>query len=69
MSNNFIVKPRKEKMYAIVTLRMTQELLSKYDKLAAKSDRSRNEVMCTALKYAMDHLEFIPGDEENGKNQ
>mgnify|MGYP002508830398 CR=1 FL=1 len=27
---------------------------------AAKSDRSRNELMCMALRYALDHLEFIP---------
>lgn len=25
-----------------------------------KSDRSRFELMCRALRYALDHLEFIP---------
>ncbi|MEH2928864.1 CopG family transcriptional regulator [Candidatus Ventrimonas sp. KK005] len=39
-------------------------ILNKSSKLqmadAAKSDRSRNELMCMALRYALDHLEFIP---------
>ncbi len=64
MANNFIVKQRKEDVYATVTLRMSKELLEKFDKLAAQSDRSRNEVMCMALQYAMDHLEFVSEPDE-----
>ena len=40
-----------------------KELQEEFDRLAAKSDRSRNEVMCMALRYALEHLEFIPDDE------
>lgn len=46
-----------------MTLRMDRELQEKFDVLSAKSDRSRNELMCMALRYALDHLEFIPDDE------
>ena len=41
-------------------LRAVQE---QFDKLSAKSERSRNELMCMALRFALEHLEFIP---ENG---
>lgn len=34
-----------------------------FDKLAVKSERSRNELMCMALRYALEHLEFIPNSE------
>ena len=46
-----------------MTLRIEKELQEEFDRLAAKSDRSRNEVMCMALRYALEHLEFIPDDE------
>lgn len=69
MANNFIVKQRKEDVYATVTLRMSKELLEKFDKLAAQSDRSRNEVMCMALQYAMDHLEFVSEPDEGTEPQ
>ena len=41
-------------------LRIDRELQEEFDALAAKSDRSRNELMCMALRYALDHLVFIP---------
>ena len=43
-----------------MTLRMDRELQEEFDHLSAKSDRSRNELMCRALRYALEHLEFIP---------
>lgn len=67
MYDKFIVRPKKsdkkEDRTVIMTLRMDRELQEKFDVLSAKSDRSRNELMCMALRYALDHLEFIPDDE------
>lgn len=60
MSDKFVVRPKKidkkEDRSVVMTLRMDRELQQKFDKLAAQSDRSRNEVMCMALQYALDHL-------------
>ncbi len=67
MSDKFVVRPkradRKEDKTVITTLRMDRELQEEFDRLSARSDRSRNELMCMALRYALDHLEFIPDDE------
>ena len=69
MSAKFIVTHRKydkkEDKSVIMTIRMYREIQEAFDRLAAQSDRSRNELMCMALRYALDHLEFVPGDEEN----
>lgn len=64
MADKFIVKQKgaekKEEKSVVMTLRLDKELQEKYDDLAAKSDRSRNELMCMALQYAIEQLEFIP---------
>ncbi len=70
MSSKFIVRPKeavkKEDKSVIMTLRLDKELQEEFDKLSALSDRSRNELMCMALRYALDNLEFIPkNDNEN----
>lgn len=71
MSDKFVVRPKKidkkEDRSVVMTLRMDRELQQKFDKLAAQSDRSRNEVMCMALQYALDHLEFIPEKESENE--
>lgn len=70
-SDKFVVRPKKidkkEDRSVVMTLRMDRELQQKFDKLAAQSDRSRNEVMCMALQYALDHLEFIPEKESENE--
>ncbi len=64
MEDRFVVRPkkmdRKEDKSVVMTLRMDKELQEEFDILSAKSDRSRNELMCRALRYALEHLEFIP---------
>lgn len=49
-----------------MTLRLDRDLQEKFDNLSAKSDRSRNELMCMALQFALEHLEFIPEGNESG---
>ena len=64
MSDKFVVRPKsaekKEDKSVVMTLRLDKELQEAFDKLAAQSDRSRNELMCMALRYALERLEFIP---------
>ena len=67
MKGKFVVRPKKDKKEdnaVIMSIRMDRGLQQEYDALAAKSDRSRNELMCMALRYALDNLEFIPEEEE-----
>jgi len=45
------------------TIRVERKLLAQYDELAAKSQRSRNELICLAMEYALEHLVFIPNDQ------
>ena len=64
MVDKFVVRPKKpdkkEDKSIVMTLRIDWELQEGFDALAAKSNRSRNELICMALRYALDHLEFIP---------
>ncbi len=68
MADKFVVHrkkyERKEDTSVVMSLRMDRELQEEFDALAAKSDRSRNELMCMALRYALDNLEFISDDGE-----
>lgn len=62
-SDKFIIKHKslesKEETTVTMTLRLDRELQQKYDDLANKSGRSRNELMNMALKYALDNIEFL----------
>lgn len=42
-----------------MTLRIDKELQKQYDEWAYKTNRSRNELMCMALAYALENIEFI----------
>ena len=59
MPNDFIVRPKctdkKEDRSITMTIRLERELQEQYDDLSAKSGRSRNELMCMALRYALDN--------------
>lgn len=50
---------KKDDKHIIMSLRIDRDLQTAYDELAAKSGRSRNELMCMALRYALENLEFI----------
>ena len=63
MTKDFIVRPKytdkKEDKSITMTIRLERELQEEYDKLSAKSGRSRNERMCMALRYALENLKFV----------
>ena len=50
----FIVTPKEDKSVSI-TIRIDKTLNEEYNKLAAKTNRSRNELINMALKYALEH--------------
>lgn len=53
----FIIGPKEDK-FVIMTIRIDRELQEKYTGLAARTKRSRNELMCMALQYALDNMEI-----------
>lgn len=59
MEKKFIVRPKNDNDKVIMTIRIEKELQEKYDDLAGKSNRSRNELVCMALRYALENLEFL----------
>jgi len=65
-TDKFVVKHKdleaKEDKTVTMTLRIDRDLQWDFDELADKSGRSRNELMNMALKYALDHLEFLDKD-------
>lgn len=58
----FIITPKEDKSVTM-TIRIDKSLQEEYNTLAAKTNRSRNELICMALKYALDHMELKNGCE------
>lgn len=44
--------------YKTFSVRMRVSTAEKLDRLAGKTDRSRNEVICTLLEWALDNTEI-----------
>lgn len=57
----FTITPKEDKAITM-TIRIERSLQEEYDKLSAKTNRSRNELIGMALRYALDHME-IKGSE------
>lgn len=53
----FIVVPKEDKAVTM-TIRIDRTLQEKYNELAAKTNRSRNELIGMALQYALDNMEI-----------
>lgn len=53
----FVVTPREDKNVTM-TIRIDRNLQEKYNDLAAKTNRSRNELIGMALQYALDNMEI-----------
>lgn len=62
MDEKFVLNTKKDEK-VIMTIRLEKSLQERFDHLAAVSERSRNEVIVMALRYALDHLEFVPNEE------
>ena len=51
----FIVTPKEDKTVTM-TIRIDRALQEEYNRLAAKTNRSRNELIGMAMKFALDHF-------------
>jgi len=58
MSNDFIITPKEDKSVTI-TIRIDKYIQEKFDELAKQSNRSRNELINLALKYALENVKYI----------
>ena len=53
----FVVTPKEDKSVTM-TIRRDRTLQEKYNDLASKTNRSRNELISMALQYALNHMEL-----------
>lgn len=53
----FIITPKEDKTVTM-TIRIDRELQEEYSVLAAKTNRSRNELISMALRYALENMEL-----------
>ena len=57
----FIVTPKEDKSVTM-TIRIDKDLQEGYSNLAAKTNRSRNELIGMALRYALEYMELKAED-------
>lgn len=55
--DKFVITPKEDKT-VIMTIRIDRTLQEAYTALASRTNRSRNELICMALQYALDHMEL-----------
>lgn len=55
--SKFVVTPKEDKTVTM-TIRIDASLQEAYNQLAAKTNRSRNELIGMALQYALDNMEL-----------
>lgn len=53
----FVVTP-KEDSTVTMTIRIERDLQEEYNQLSARTNRSRNELITMALRYALDNMEL-----------
>lgn len=54
----FVVTPKEDRSVTM-TIRINRTLQEAYNNLSAKTNRSRNELICMALQYTLEHMELI----------
>lgn len=50
----------------IVSMRMAKDLLKDIDKIASATGRNRNEILTMSLEFALNHLEIVMKEQEEG---
>lgn len=55
--DKFVITPREDKTVTM-TIRIDRALQEEYNELATKTNRSRNELISMALRYALDNMEL-----------
>lgn len=61
MNGKFVITPKEDKTVTM-TIRIDRTLQEEYNDLSAKTNRSRNELISMALRYALDHMELKAGE-------
>jgi len=72
MSKKFVITPKpsaQNEKSVTFTIRIDRELQEKYDRLALSSNRSRNELINLALKYALQNLQFVENTSESRESK
>ena len=59
MAKRFIITPKTERSVTS-TVRISSDINQKLEEAAAKSGRSRNELINMALRFAFDNMEVVP---------
>ena len=59
--NKLVITPKDDK-YVTMTIRTEKKIQEEYNKLSARTNRSRNELINRTLKYALDNM--VIDDEE-----
>lgn len=59
--NKLVITPKDDR-YVTMTIRTEKRIQEEYNKLSARTNRSRNELISLALKYALDNM--IVDDDE-----
>lgn len=57
MINKFIVTPKEDRSVTM-TIRIDRTIQEKYNDLSARTNRSRNELISMALRYALENMEL-----------
>lgn len=57
MVDKFIVTPKEDKSITM-TIRIDRSLQERYNDLSEKTNRSRNELINMALRYALENMEL-----------
>lgn len=60
--DKFIVTPKEDKTVTM-TIRIDRALQEEYNELSSKTNRSRNELISMALRYALDNMELKDEEE------
>lgn len=55
--DKFVITPKEDKTVTM-TIRIDRTLQEEYNELASKTNRSRNELISMALRYALDNMEL-----------
>jgi predicted transcriptional regulator len=58
MAEKLIIKKRGSDGYKTFSIRIKEETVEKIDEIAAKTERSRNELIGTLLEYALANSEI-----------
>ena len=63
MDDKFVITPKEDKTVTM-TIRIDRTLQEEYNELSAKTNRSRNELISMALRYALDNM-IIKDEDQN----